>query len=277
MATDGLSLVAFMDQPAAVNHLRIHCVPKDPADAALIAEWTTARAKLGNPIERAGNPDIQPIPAAHAPYIQNLSMLPWVAPSLAMLPGASFVSVEIDPLLAFQFTVDVDRSGHHCGALNNPPTFEQLLRVCLPDTVMRDTMQQSVQGQSAIIKSRSLNIVKVGAGIAGDFMGLQFGNALPFAHVVRLNGRCYLHNGFHRAYGVRKAGATHMPCLFRDVPDATTAGIKTGGETFPLALLESTNPPAVGHFTQDRAHSVRMRAHSRILHVSWAEYVVWDE
>ena len=40
--------------------------------------------------------------------------------------------VEIDPLLAFQFTVDLERSQYHCASLSNPPTLEELLHLCLP-------------------------------------------------------------------------------------------------------------------------------------------------
>src|SRR5208282_2577442 len=105
--------------------------------------------------------------------------------------------------------------------------------------------------------------------------GIQFHSSMPFVHVVRYNGRCYLHNGFHRTVGVRKAGATHVPCILRDVNTISEVGID--GDTFPVHLMESANPPTVGHFTQNRAWSVTLRNYSRILHVSWAEYMVPDE
>jgi hypothetical protein len=44
-----------------------------------------------------------------------------------------------------------------------------------------------------------------------------------------------------------------------------------------LDLLESNNPPTVSHFTLGRAHAVTLRATTRILHLSWAEYGMYDE
>src|SRR5690242_8343951 len=105
MPSAGLSLVGFMDQTQAVNHLTTACMPPNPNQAALIAEWQTAQANLGVPTANAGNPDIQPIPTAHDGYMQQLQATPWVADYLATIPGSTFQLVEIDPLLAYQFTV----------------------------------------------------------------------------------------------------------------------------------------------------------------------------
>ena len=129
---------------------------------------------------------------------------------------------------------------------------------------------------SMILKARSLNVRAFDRGMFnGEFMGITFGVSQPYVHVVRHNNRCYLHNGIHRTYGARLAGATHIPCIFRDVADHDAVGIHDG--TFPAALLESGNPPTLAHFTGARAHPVRLRSHSRYLHVSWAEYVLPDE
>lgn len=83
MPSPGESLVGFMDQIAAINHLSGHCVPQNPDPAALIAEWNAAQAQLGAAMPNAGNPDIQPIPAAHDPHIQQLLAAPWAAPAFA--------------------------------------------------------------------------------------------------------------------------------------------------------------------------------------------------
>jgi hypothetical protein len=105
---------------------------------------------------------------------------------------------------------------------------------------------------------------------------MRFGVTLPFASVARYNGKYYLTNGFHRAIGLRQAGATHMPCMVRDVATPEDVGIQPPG-TFQLPLLESPDPPTVGHFTQGRAHNVTIRQFARFLHVSWAEYAIPEE
>ncbi len=130
------------------------------------------------------------------------------------------------------------------------------------------------------MRSRNLNVHLSAAGLfpAGDntAAGIIFGLSVPLVHVVRLNGRCYLHNGFHRVYGARMAGATHVPCVFRDVPDEASAGIAPPG-TFDRMLLESANPPTLAHFTNGSAHVVQLRAITRVLHISWAEYAMPTE
>lgn len=293
MPSRGLSLVGFMYQQPAIHHLRIACVPADPSDAALIAEWTAAQATLGAPITNAGKPDVQQLAPADMPYIAKFMAEPWVAfafnhPILqASLQGATFRVIEIDPLLAFQSTVFLDRADHHCGRLNNP-SIADLLPVCLPIVQPREPLLLSPVmpgSQSVIIKSRNLNVQSTQMGnfefttngYTSYMAGLQYHLSPPFAHVVRYNGRCYLHNGYHRAVGIRMTGATHMPCLFRDVTTPEAVGIRPDGSTFGLPLLESTNPPTLGHLTQGRAHDVQIRAVSRILHVTWAEYVMPDE
>jgi hypothetical protein len=92
---------------------------------------------------------------------------------------------------------------------------------------------------------------------------------------MRFNGRCYLSNGFHRVVGARLAGASHVPCLVRDIVNSSELGLNAG--TFDLALLESADPPTVGHYTQKRALLVQLRATQRVLHISWADYAVVNE
>ena len=90
MPTPGLSLVGFMDQQQAINYFRAACIPADPTDVALIAEWNAAKARLGAPVADCGQPDILPIPPADQAYIQQLQQEPWVQQALVPWPGASF-------------------------------------------------------------------------------------------------------------------------------------------------------------------------------------------
>jgi hypothetical protein len=68
MPEPGLSLFGFMEPQHALNYLRAACVPADPSDAALLAEWATAKGTLGAAFSGAGHPDIQPIPLADQAY-----------------------------------------------------------------------------------------------------------------------------------------------------------------------------------------------------------------
>lgn len=271
----GLALIGFMAKERAVQYLRDACMPFDSSDHALETEWAAAVAQLGAPYVRAGLPDIQPIPASHQGYISQLAVN-W--PNLFAQGPVEFKMVEAKPLLAFQISVDGSRSGHHCAAFGNPPTVDELFETCLPQLPTEEPLNIQQQHQSIIIKAKSLNVRTQANGMvqAGTF-GIQIGLALPFVHVVRYDGRCYLHNGFHRMYGAAAAGATHIPCLFRDVASPQEAGIQADGSTFDLEMLTSANPPTVAHFVDGRAHTVALKATTRILHVSWAEYGMYDE
>jgi hypothetical protein len=280
MPSQGLSLVGFLDEPQALLHFNLACVPPPGInDAQLRIEWLLAKNKLGAAFAHAGQPNVTPIPLSHASYAAAVFQLPWV---IAAFQGQSVTDanvklVEIDPLLAYQFTVDLTRSDHHCGNLSAPPTVNELFSICLPMAQASENYNFQVLGQSALIKSRSLNLRVSSAGITNNMAaGILFGAALPLVQVTRLSGRSYLHNGFHRAVGLRRRGATHIPCILRDVPDAGSAGIRNDGSTFSDALLTSADPPTLGHFTQGRGYSVQLRAMSRIIHVSWADYV-WPE
>lgn len=283
MPSKGLSLVGFMDEQKAIEHLRLACVPADPSDAALRALWQTATARLGAPAANAGNPDIRPIPPASAGCIAAFVANTWVSGVLNSYPPGSKIEialVEIDPLLAYQFTVDVERSMHHCGALGKPPSVDVLLPICLPTAQPNEQSTVQVIDRAVLITSQCANVTIAQGGwfggppVAHPIGGVYIGATQPFAHVTRLAGKCFLHNGFHRALGIRAAGATHMPCLVRDVPDAATAGIRVDGATFTESQLTGANPPTVGHFTSGRALDVKLRRHHRVVHISWAEHLM---
>lgn len=278
MPVPALSLVGFMEQGDAVEHLANACVAEDDSEPVLVEEWKAARDRLGDAIPRAGVPEILPIPPDHVQYIAHLSSLPWIQPILANLPNATFALVEVDQLLAFQHMISRTRSEFHCDALGRPPAMTELMHVCLPNVQAQEPLVVSGNGNSLLLRAESLNVRTQLAGHIGPgVIGIQFGISLPLVHVVRFDGRCYLHNGFHRALGARLAGATHVPCLLRDVSSFEEVGINPLGGTFSAELLTSDNPPTLGHFTQGRAHEVKMRRLARYIHVSWAEYQMAKE
>jgi hypothetical protein len=291
MSSDGLSLVGFIDDPAtALNHLRVACVPvpANKPESALLADWAVAKGRLGAPIPSAGKPTHQSIPLSD-PHIQQLLLSPWGDPVRFYLgQGAEFRLIEIDPLLAFQLTVDRDRSQHHClGQLSSPPSWPELLELSFPLSLPTDPKHFFHQGneadavQSIIIRSRSLNL---GIGTQyipklqpDNFAGIVFAWRLPVVHVVEFNGNCYLHNGFHRVCGAKLAGAAYIPCLYRKAVSPTDAGIVGLPATFGQSVLESGNPPTVGHFTQNRAFDVKLRATSRIIQITWSQHHIYEE
>jgi hypothetical protein len=292
MPTNGLSLVGFIsDQQQAIQHLRLHCIPPEPSDSSLITLWQLAKQKLDGPIPNSGTPLLNPMPPSATGYVQSLIAQPWVQEAFRFLGyvNAEFKMVEIDPLLAYQFFVDIDRSDALCSGLTTLSVID-LLPVFLPQSqpklsdVLPLSTDVSDESTSVAIKAKNLNFRQINKGIIAInqngfeswVVGVQMYITLPFVQVVRFNGRCYLHNGFHRAYGARKAGATEIPCLFRDVTRPEDIGINPG-QTFDLQLLESATPPTVGHFTQGRAVDVILRSRSQTTHITWSESLFPDE
>ncbi len=275
MSTLGISLVGFFDDAqAAITHLQNACIPQNAATSALVAQWLAARAVLGDPFSNAGVPDIQPIPQSHQTHCDQLLALPSF-PNV-WRHNCTLALVEIDPLLAYQITINSSTLDKHSGELSTPPTLDQLMSVCLPLEPAQEVFTIVPGQNSLVLKSRSLNVRQRQGFWNHEFMGMQFGVAHPFAHVVRHHGRCFLLNGYHRAFWARLAGATHLPCILRDVGGQTEVGMDPPA-FFPLSLLTSDNAPTLGHFTQGRGLNIKLRQHSRIINVSWAEHMVPDE
>jgi hypothetical protein len=133
------------------------------------------------------------------------------------------------------------------------------------------------------MKSSDLNIQILGRGGIGtdpagniNAAGVVWGFGSPLVMVTRFNGRRYLSNGYHRACAAKRAGATHIPCVSRDVTNVGDVGIKDK-QTFDLTLLESADAPTVAHFAQGRPYNVTLRRMVRIIHVSWSDHVVPEE
>lgn len=275
MPVSALALYGFLDEATATGWLRYTCVLQDQSDPAIATLWSSAHGNLGLPVANAGLPDIQPLSPEGTAYVTSLMSQQWVAERMPGIPapmGLDVCLVEIDPLLAYQIHVDQDRSRNHGNGVPCAPTLDRLLQVCLPMAQPSEPLRIDQAPGSMMISSRSLNFRTLWQGFSQTgFLGIHVGVSLPFAHVVRFNGRCYLHNGFHRAVALRALGATHIPCLIRDVLTPQDAGIGAAG-TFSQALLESGNPPTLFHFTSGRAATVSMKSFHRVLHISWAEY-----
>lgn len=287
MATDGLSLVGFVDDPAfALHHLRVTCVPAPPnkSDVDLQNDWQAAKVALGASMPSAGVPRMHPIQHTE-PHIQALLQSHWGGEVNALIAGgATFQMMEIDPLLAYQLTIDKERSLHHCRFLSASPTFAELLNLAFPLGAPTDEWHIARQGHPAqhfsmLVRGRGLNLRIAGWGTLQpqeNLAGIALSWGLPLVQVVEFGGRCYLHNGFHRTYGARVGGADYIPCLYRKVSTAGEAGIAPPG-TFDEPLLQSANPPTVGHFTGGRALDVRLRQASKVIQISWAQQVIYEE
>jgi hypothetical protein len=271
-----LSLVGFLQEAAAVDYLEKLCIVDDPSPAARLHVWNSARAQLGPPFQRAGQPEILDLPQSALPYLQGVMTNPRFADSIETMQW-SFKLVEIDPLLSFQQQVFYNRAATVTATVAGVPTLDQMLPHCLPQTLESIEYQVAFGPNGFAIRSRNSNlrVLRWGPKLHYDDVpqltlgGVGFGTTSPLIQVVRFNGRCYLKNGYHRAYGLRGAGATHLPCLFLEGASWDKVGAAPGG--FDQALLESPNPPTCAHFTQGRAYQLSMRDIYRVINLTWQE------
>jgi len=274
-----------MEQPEAVVYLRRVCAfPGDQTNARLEHEWLQAKGRIGTPMGKMGLPSLLDVPSSMKSYIDELKNQPWMEHRLrGTLAGAEFKMVEIEPLLAMQFAIDIERSEHICGVYSSTKREEDLLSLCLPmspPSPQIDVYQDQKKSGSMLLvtKDLSLGIVRDGTHEIKTengpklIVGVELVAPLPLLHVVCFENRYYLHNGFHRAYSASLAGATHVPCIVRTVSHAGDIGI--GQDTFSISCLGGANPPTVGHFTKNRAHPVPLKSLTRVIQVSWAEYTV---
>ncbi len=195
MPKPGLSLLGFMEEPVAVNYLNTICVLPDKSLPILQQHWGEARNKLGQPIQNAGYPDIQDIPKNYKSYLQGVvNKNPRYQDTIGGLQ-ASFKLVEIDPLLSFQFHIELERIPSPFASDNGQPSIFKLLELCLPQKA--DEIPQRYESYQ---ESRTLIKVPIGGDPDSQVnaLGIVYGLISPLVQVIRYNGLCYLRNGFHR-------------------------------------------------------------------------------
>lgn len=276
MPHPSLSLFGFLGFDEAAHYLTQTCDIGEVSPDTIKALWENASYAIGSVHGNPGHPEVLDVPSPLAPYVEAVNC-GW--PGLLTQPGFSLKMVEVRPLLAYQLSITLAASENHCSKFAKPPTDSELFAVCMPQHPPQERLVLQATPNSLIVRAKSLNVRVLQGGYEHQtgFAGVKIGPALPFTHVVLFGGRYYLHNGYHRAYGAALAGATHIPCLLREATSAEDAGIRTDGTTFRLELLESNNPPTVGHFLDGRAQPVAVRNVDRVIHVSWSEYTLLNE
>jgi len=288
MPSPGLSLVGFMDRNPAITYLRRYSHPGNITEAQAEGQWRIAKGKLGSPIPNAGHPKLQDFDSQYDPYLQRVTQNPRYSTTVKGMP-ASFRLVEIDPLLAFQFQLDMDRVARVLTGITGTPSMEQMIGICLPENPLDPRtvpMQTSETPTSLTITSTNPNLRVIVGGqfvdpatgqslydpnIMALIAGIGFGEGSPLSQVARFDGRCYLKNGYHRAYALRTRGQDYMPCVLVDATDyAEVIEDNKPGQIFDRDLLVSRNPPTIGHFTQGRAYNVTLRPTRRVIQLQWS-------
>jgi hypothetical protein len=280
MPEPGLSLVGLMPEDVAQHYLNRCCFLPNKSVKSIRKYWSDAKGTIGPPTARAGLPDIQEMGSEHDQYLDRVRANPAFVKALEGMPY-SFKWVEIDPLLCFQFHLETNRSANLCKSVDDGPTVDDMLPICLPEHLEEIPYDVMEAGNGKLrVRAESLNLRPCLQGDISTLLadnpnkikaaGIAFGPAAPFFQVVRFRGKSYIKNGVHRAYGLGKSGATHVPCLFLEARDYRQVAVQPRLEIFQQDLLESANPPTIGHFVQDRAYAVTLRRGFMNISVRWS-------
>ena len=110
-------------------------------------------------------------------------------------------------------------------------------------------------------------------GPVAAVVGLVIGYTVNSLSAVAAEGRLLLANGSHRAYALREAGVTHVPCVVRhlsrreELPMLFPEGDVTRN---PDAFLKDPRPPLLRDYFDERLRTVvRMAARNRQIRVQF--------
>jgi hypothetical protein len=277
MPIDALSLLGFLSQSAAIRHLQKDCVLATPTPSLCEQEWQVARAALASPYH--GQPEILDLPRHALTHIsQNVEPL---ALKLGLYKDADlspprYCLIETAPLLAHQLVIRLPNAAAITADLPAAPTLMDMLPICLPGRIPAEPFEVLRQPNALVIKARSLNLHFDQPLIGENAATLCIRPAPPFVTVIARGERFHLWDGYHRAYALARLGATHIPCMLRQSlrDDLIDPALEC---YFPASLLQSADPPTLGHFSRRLAHPVRLKSMSRVLHVSWAEWMLAED
>lgn len=271
-----------------MGYLYGNCVLPNKTYAALRAVWREARNLLGastdSPVKNAGQPEISEIPSGHEDYLAEVKASPRFDQTVQTWRW-DFKLVELRPLLAYQFHVETVRAQALQEEAGKSHDMEALLRLCLPTKVneiqpgagcdVKEDPGNSEWSGAITFESDDLNMRILRAGRQGMglnklyWAGAGLGEGSRLFQVGRVGGRCYLVNGYHRAYQMILAGVTHAPCILLDLNHIGETGVRDDGRTFRRKLLESANPPVCAHF--EKAYAVTLRPPKKTIRITWRQ------
>lgn len=274
MALTGLSLCGYLSDAEALQYFATACDVANVPASTLIQYWTAARAKLGDPIPRAGKPRLNPIGAEHNGYLDKVTKTQHFKMAVGDLAWA-FHWVEIDPLLCFQLHISPDVAERKWMRTRKAPRQGAIIRQCLPTrTAPLHDLQfmQVIPGQPRFrIIAPDPSLAVLGArprlvkGRNVLTFALDIGERCPLVQVVSFAGKYYLKNGFHRAHRLRELGVTHIPAVVIEAPTYEQAGLVPG---FARHVLDSSNPPTCGHFSQGLAYPVQLKEAGGVIEIA---------
>jgi hypothetical protein len=213
-----------------------HTIDGKNADRrALVDAWRAANDHvIGLESSQAGIADDVPVPDLQPellPLRDRVLADPIVQRTFAITP-IDVAMVELDRLVVYQKHINlahIERLRRRVAAATTP---EEIFQLCLPlDHRMTPPVGFGGGAGGFVFKSPSNDFRFLGGKILGPehvdgldvngvpthVIAVAVGYSVNFLAVASVEGRLILWNGSHRAYALREAGHTHVPCLIQHV------------------------------------------------------------
>ena len=258
-----------------------------PARSTLVETWQAARAHVKKLEKReagvADHPRIERLGRHYEPLLLEFFKDPLVRPSFNSLP-TDIALVPLDRLVVYQKHIDVTFAEELRRELGDDPDEPRVFRACLgQDRAVPQASWSSVGRGTFVFVSPSADLRFLGAaGLkpgqvtgwspAGNVVGVVgncAGFGTNFLNALFVNNRLILNNGSHRAYALRAAGVTHVPCVIQHVADRDELAF-VGPEAVrrhPELYLEHPRPPMLKDYFDPELRLV-MQAQRRVRQVT---------
>lgn len=193
---------------------------------------------------------------------------PVVQRSFALVPFRLGV-IELDRLVVWQKHIDLAHAARMRECLGPNPSDEDVFRLALPierqldppiahGLVAPNTWGFACESNDLrplpprVIEASAVDILVGGA--AGYIVSAPVGFSANMLSAFHAEGRLVLGNGSHRAYALREAGITHVPCLIQLVSRRDELSAIAAGSDFaqnPDAYLTDPRPPLLRDYFDD--------------------------
>jgi hypothetical protein len=239
-----------------------------PSPAELADFWRAAAAvyrqlELSEP-EAADDPDIRALPSSVATHVNKLMAQATFRSSFDTVPVA-FGMVELDKLIASQYSLTQSVVRAVAADLAAPPKPKHLAEICLPIVPPNDDFRMACRDDNefvfvssahdmrflaaSLVDPAEINGLRV-QGHVKAVLALSLGFSTNVLNVVRLGRRVVLNNGHHRAYALRALGVTHVPCVIQvctshaELREAANSEICDNSDLY----FDSPRPPLLRDF-----------------------------
>jgi hypothetical protein len=234
----------------------------------------------------ADSPAVQPLPDALNSARDRVLADPMVQHSFAIVP-ISIGVVDLDRLVVFQKHVNLAYVRELREQLGQRPGDEAVFHFCVPIDSRSDPPIHAARFaqngwtfispstdlrmlEAAVIEPSQVARLDVG-GVPKAILAVVVGYGSNFLSAIRAEGRLILNNGSHRAYALREAGFTHVPCLIQDVSRREELEVMANRELAqnPDLYLTAARPPVMKDYFDE---ALRMIVHvpRKVRHVQVA-------